>query len=62
MSTNDKKPFGREPEDRMAIVAEIIALLRRHYGDFPEMGGDAVAAALVTLVGVRDARFLLGSN
>jgi len=59
---NNTGVFGHEPEERLQVVAEIIALLRSRYGDSPEAGGDAVAAALVALVGVRTARCLLGAD
>lgn len=55
-----KLSHNAEPEDRLQVMSEIIGLLRQRY-EHPECGSDAVAAALVTLVGVQEARRLLGA-
>lgn len=57
-----KHPYGTEPEERLQVANEIIALLRSRYGACPEAGGDAVVAALVALVGVQEAQRLLGTD
>jgi hypothetical protein len=55
-----KTPDPFTPEARLALVAEVIALMRRHYGKAPESGAEDLATALVALVGVPAARSLLG--